>query len=379
MMSYYPSILCKKNFGYLIFSICLLFLINRTTGANDSLRFINSLHLGAGLQYGSILPHTESIEYSVESNIRGFEATLSTETYGRSAWDELFRYPRMGVGYLITSLGNQDVFGTANAVFIFMDIPFNAGQHKLKAAYQIDLGMAYINRVYDVNDNPLNLAISTRLNVYGCFRLNLRYFINQKNALTAGFGFSHFSNGKVASPNLGINTGNFSLSYNYRITKARYTLIEGETAGSLPKNNYELILSTGAKTDDQVTGKTYLIATLVNDYYYRFNPKYAAGAGTDLFYDQTLGPNRVARDGGTYSKNELFQFGIHGLLSARYGRLNIVGNLGIYLYANYYKYSRIYTRIGLRYAVAPHIILNLSLKAHYAIADYVEWGIGYRF
>ena len=85
MMSYYPSILCKKNFGYLIFSICLLFLINRTTGANDSLRFINSLHLGAGLQYGSILPHTESIEYSVESNITGFEATLSTETYGRSA------------------------------------------------------------------------------------------------------------------------------------------------------------------------------------------------------------------------------------------------------------------------------------------------------
>jgi hypothetical protein len=149
---------------------------------------------------------------------------------------------------------------------------------------------------------------------------------------------------------------------------------------NLPKKHYiELIASGGTKTDDQVTGKYYAVSTFVADYKYAFCRKYAYGGGVDFFYDEALGPNKVADEGGEYTRADLYQVGVHGLFHVRYSRLNVILNVGAYALAEYYKYSRVYSRIGLRYEIMPDVLLNFSLKSHYAIADYLEWGIGYRF
>ena len=347
-------------------------------GANDSLFLINNLRLGVDMQYGSVLPHHASIEYALESNITGFEIHLTTDTYGRSDWDELYRYPRMGTGFLVTSLGNRKVYGTAEALFLFVDFPLNKRPRKLFAGYQVSFGLSHISKIYDVVENPLNMAISTRLNVYVNLRFNAKYVINPRNEIVASFGFSHFSNGKMSSPNQGINTGSFTLGYNYVISQPRHQKISHKNFTISKRHVGEVVFSGGIKSDDQVNRRSYLISTLNGDYYYFFSRKYAAGLGTDIFYDQTLGPNMVAQNGGDYSTSDLFQCGVHVGLYAKYGKLYVIGNIGPYLYATFTKYARVYTRIGIRYEVTPHILLNLSLKAHYAIADYVEWGIGYR-
>ncbi len=367
-----------KNILKFFFTLAFLVPFSSVLGVNDSLRLINNLRLGVDMHYGTVLPHHASIEYALESNIGGLEITLTTDAYGRSHWDELYRYPRMGAGYLINSLGNRQVFGTANSLFLFIDFPLSTKQRKFLAGYQINFGISYIDKLYNVVENPFNLAISTGLNFYACFRMNAKYLIDQKNELSAGFGFSHFSNGKVVSPNLGINTGTFTLGYRYMISHPRYTKISEDKFFLHKKHFGEVIFSGGIKSDDQVTGKPYFISTLICDYNYFFSRKYAVGLGTDLFYDPTIGPNMVVQKGGDYSTRDLFQCGVHGALFAKYGRLYAIGNIGAYLYASYTKYARIYTRIGLRYEINRHILLNLSLKAHYAIADYVEWGVGYR-
>jgi hypothetical protein len=348
-------------------------------GAGDSLRIINDLQLELGMHYGTVLPQHKSIEYSLENNIGGFEFSLATHKYGRSAWDKLFRYPRIGAGYLFTTLGNHDVFGTANAVFLFMNIPFTANQKKISASYQINFGLAYVNRLFDVVENPLNMAMSTRLNVYACFRVYTVFFINSRNELSTCFGLSHFSNGKIVSPNLGINTGSFSLGYRLKLLNPRYERITRNSENYKKTHSTEVVLSGGSKTDDQVTGKNYFISSFICDYKYNFSLKYAFGAGSDFFYDPTLGPNKVAVEGGSYTTSDLFQIGMHGAFYVKYAWLTTFVNLGSYVYANYFKYSRIYSRIGIRCEVHRHFLFNLSLKAHYAIADYIEWGIGYRF
>lgn len=366
---------------YLIFSLALFFsgYFQSVSAKNDTLHIINNLHLGVNLQYGSVLPHHASIAYSLESNIKGIEITLATDTYGKSSWDTLYRYPRLGTGYIGTTLGNRTVFGTAHALFLFVDFPFSAQEKKFTAGYQVNFGIAYINKLYDVVENPFNMAVSTKLNAYASFRFYTRFLIGQKDEISASFGFSHFSNGKIVSPNLGINTGSFFLGYRRMISAPRYQRIT-ENEYTLTKRHYgEVILSGGTKSDDQITGKAYFISTLTCDYYYFFSRKYGAGVGTDFFYDQAIGPNMVAQEGGSYSTVDLFQTGLHAALYAKYGKLYVIGNIGTYLYASYLKYTRVYTRLGLRYELTPHILLNLSLKAHYAIADYVEWGIGYRF
>jgi hypothetical protein len=68
---------------------------------------------------------------------------------------------------------------------------------------------------------------------------------------------------------------------------------------------------------------------------------------------------------------------MHIGLYARYNRIRITGHVGTYLTARLYKYTRFYTRIGMRYSVSNRVFLNIALKAHYAIADYIEWGVGY--
>lgn len=366
-----------------LFLSCILvlnsFMLPLNAVSSDSLSLINNLRLGTEVHYGTVLPHSETIEYSLKSNIERVQLTLSTNSYGRSYWDEGYRYPRYGAGYLYTSLGNKDVFGHAHALFLFVDIPFSSKEKSLFFSYQINFGLSYLDKVFDIDENPLNMAISSGLNVYGCFNLNARYKLSDRHELMAGFNLAHYSNGKLATPNLGINTCTFSAGYSYAIIPSRYSRMKQMEKPVLKKHQVEVILSGGTKTDDQVTGKYYLISSFVADYKYLTGYKYSLGAGTDVFYDRSLGPNKVAEDGGSYSSADLFQIGLHGAFYARYSRLNVLLHIGAYAHANYYKYARVYSRVGLRYEVAPRILLNLSLKSHYAIADYIEWGAGYRF
>jgi hypothetical protein len=39
----------------------------------------------------------------------------------------------------------------------------------------------------------------------------------------------------------------------------------------------------------------------------------------------------------------------------------------------------VYQRIGIRYRTGRHLLWNMSLKSHYAVADHWEFGVGYRW
>jgi hypothetical protein len=361
------------------FIFCFISFLYSSAVTTDSLKLINNLRLGIETHYGYIYPHHSSIAYSLQSRISGLELNLTTDTYGRGQWDNLYRYPRMGTGYFYTSLGNDDVFGKAHALFFFMDVPFGSGRRKFSSWYRIGFGAAYLTKKFDVEKNPTNMAISSGMNMYVNFRYTGRFRFDNRNEVSAGFGFTHFSNGKLATPNLGINCVTVHAAYYFNLVSNRYQRILIEREKKLEKHNIELVLSGGSKTDDQISGNYYFISTLVIDYKYIPWMKYSFGTGIDLFYDQSLGPNKVGDLGGTYSESDLYQLGFHAGVYSRYSKLNILMQLGTYLHANYYKYTRIYSRIGIRYEIYNNLLLNFSLKAHRAIADYLEWGIGYRF
>jgi len=349
-----------------------------TAGTCNDYKLINGLVAGGDIRYGAILSHHESIMYSLDKNITGLELALSTKTYGRNGWDKLYRYPGLGVGYLYTTLGNRDIFGNAHALFAFIDFPFTAKERKLYFGYRISFGLGYINRQYDVVENPLNMAISTGLNLFGSLRLHTNYYLNKRNELVASLEFFHFSNGKLESPNMGLNVGTLNIGYRWRFKNLKYETLPFKAPALSEKHQTEFVITSGAKTDDQLNDRIYFISSMMCDYKYNISDKYATGVGMDIFYDQSLGPNKVAARNGSYDSRDLFQGGIHGSIYARYSRLTAFGNIGTYVYATYIKYTRVYTRIGLRYDISHKIMVNLSLKAHYANADFLEWGIGYR-
>jgi hypothetical protein len=359
--------------SFVLSCVCL------NTFSSDSLSFINDLTLSARVNHGFIYPHHNAICYLLKERITGCQISLTTQTYGRTIYDKLYRYPRFGIGYLYTSLGNDEIFGKGHSLFLFMDITALGQNRKLSLNYEIDFGAGYVTKQFDPENNLMNIAISSHYNIFVGLSFNLAYQINNRNELTAGYKFFHFSNGKIGTPNLGLNAEVISLGYNYRIKPLTQPIREAIAPTEYKRHFYELAIAAGGKADDQVTDKHYFVSSLVFDYKYFPKFKYGFGAGADLFYDQSLGPNKTADLGGTYNSADLYQFGIHAGVYSRFSRLIIMLHVGDYLYATYCKYASFYSRIGFRYMVTDHLLFNFSLKSHYAIADFMEWGFAYSF
>ena len=62
-----------------------------------------------------------------------------------------------------------------------------------------------------------------------------------------------------------------------------------------------------------------------------------------------------------------------------FGSLAFETQLGYYFYRPYKAGTFYYERLGLKYALTPHIFTALDLKIHGFAADVLEWRVGYRF
>jgi hypothetical protein len=60
-------------------------------------------------------------------------------------------------------------------------------------------------------------------------------------------------------------------------------------------------------------------------------------------------------------------------------KLALVTQLGVYVYKPYIPEERIYAKIGLKYYLTKNIFGSFILKTHYAVAEVMEFGAGYRF
>ncbi len=356
------------------------FLFQESTYASDKEGILNNIYISPKVHYGFIIPHHESIAYLLKAHVPGFEIEVSKPTFGKHQWEQLYRYPRTGIGYFFCDYGNPAVLGQAHALYSFINIPvIKKGNDLYLLNYEISFGFSYLTKRFDVHKNYLNTAIGAHINVYFRLGFDTKIPISDKIELTSEVGFSHCSNGKWRSPNFGLNVLSGSLGLNYLINKANKEKIKLALPESYRKNYYGIIYSAGVKVFDNLYNKHYLISSLSIDYERHINLKRRIGIGTDIFYDKSIS-EALAIDG---ELNEdianLFKFGLHGSHTLVYNRLLMSINVGRYLYSKYTDLSLFYSRLALRYKVNNHVLLNISLKAHSAKADFIEWGAGYTF
>ncbi len=339
----------------------------------------NGCRLELKYQYGAVYPHHSSVEYVLGSNIQGFEINLSTQSTGRHMWEQLYRYPRYGVAYSFLQLGNPEILGNLHALFGYVDIPFYRSEGNFSLNYQVDIGVGYFSKTFEPYENPLNMVVSSPYNVYIGLDFTGRYKLGRNQEIKAGLELTHCSNGKTRSPNMGMNSITLSVAWLYSISPERPVTRMFVPEG-YRKNFFELLANVGYKRDDNMKEETYLVSSLIGDYYYAFSPRYAFGAGVDFFYDGSIAQHQEFFDGVTPRDNSInYQYGAHVGFRVRYGRLFMSINAGKYIHADYVRNGYVYSRLGMRYALTDQIMLNLTLKAHSTIADFIEWGIGYRF
>lgn len=340
--------------------------------------FKNGFGIETDAGYGFIMPHHKSIEYTIEDHIRTFDVKLTKATYGSKYWNQLYRYPYYGIGYYRSNLGNDEVYGFVNALYSYVKVPFIGTSDKANLSWQIAFGASYITTYFDINENPQNLAIGSNLNIYIDFSLQSRIPLTKQLSLTNGARFTHVSNGKVKSPNKGLNaiSASIGLLYQFNDLPERKQISLPEI---MDKTEYTLIFAGGIKTISRYEPGYYFASSLIFDYNRKYSLKGRWGLGADLFFDGTNGQFSDKTEKADIVNTDLYQIGLHLGHDFVMGNLALVFNVGAYVYAPVEVLAPIYSRLGLRYRIKEKFITNLTLKSHWASASFIEWGIGYVF
>jgi len=252
--------------------------------------------------------------------------------------------------------------------------------------FRLAQGLALTTNPYDKVDNSKNKAFGTK--ILDNTNIGLSYD-NQtlfKNiGFHAGLLFTHYSNGRVKSPNSGINTYmlNVGLNYNFDAEKT----IVNDTA-MVQKNyrepiHYNFVFRSGINESPIIrSGQRpfYHIGFYVDK---RFNRKSALQLGTELFLtesfkdyikyysvaypdkhiDATTDYKRV----GVFVGHELF-----------INRISLEAQVGYYVYRPFKKDISIYDRVGMKYYFTDKIFGGFTIKTHLFLAEALEFGIGVR-
>ena len=190
--------------------IYLLFLLGSLVGFAQN---TNTLSLEASLLRGNALPHTEDMYHLVNGHPQGLMVSLVNRTDGSKEWHQAYNFPDYGAYFLYQDFNSRPL-GQNYAVGAMYNFYFWKRHLQLK----LSQGIAFTTNPYDKVENSKNKAFGSKF--MGNTNIGLAYD-NQnlfKNiGFHAGILFTHYSNGRVKSPNSGINTYvlNVGLNYNF--------------------------------------------------------------------------------------------------------------------------------------------------------------------
>lgn len=355
--------------------IFILLLTGLTVNAQSVKR---SLIVESKVHTGMVLPFYEALDYLLQDDIYAFDLSLSFPTYGKDFWEKLYRYPSPGIGLSYWSLGNNDVFGKAFALYSFINVPVIKRTDKFSFNYQISFGGAYLSKRFDVIENHLNRAIGSHANVYLRLGLDCKIRIFPNSHLVFEAGTTHFSNGKTRSPNYGLNAGSFSLGFNHIFNNTGNKIQDPEIP-AIEKHYYKsVIYSAGTKVYDNLFGKRYFISAVSYNIERIINHKRRLGLGADLSYDGSISEALAGEDGIPDADfNNLFRFGLHVSYGIRYKQFMMGIQAGHYLYSKYTVLTRVYNRISVQYLFTENVTGRIAIKSHLGKADCLEFGLGY--
>ena len=397
----------------ILFVFCI-FLFSQFSVAQSS----DSYKIKAECIYGSIKKHNDHLKNIVANPVTGAE--IAIEWQRTDGWHKYFNFPYVGVGATFLDLGNPYMLGYAFAVYPYMNIPL-IRHERFSVNIKPGAGISYVTKSFDdfredvISGKMLykksNAAIGSNLNVYFSGGLNLEVPVTDKISFTADYSWNHISNGMIKAPNSGINMINafVGLKYLPNHSNRRDYYLRYYPAPDIPRDiTVEITASGGVRQRYYRDDKSLPIASLAVGVYKPLTNYYRMGVGADLFYDGIFTSGLNPGYKRTYvSSDELknkVRLGISWQNELLIGKLIAGIHAGIYLYdpvknmepyiqAQYggvhkgliYPYDIeqedgwMYTRFSAKYMITRHIYAAIGLKSHLQKAEFIEWGLGYRY
>jgi len=345
--------------------------------------FIGSnLLLEGRINYGFLINHHLEMQI-FNSHFPAFELNLSKETFGEYRWQRMYNYPFIGISYWYSYLGNSPYLGNAYALFPYVNYPLVRNQkHQLN--FRLGLGLAYLTKRFDRITNYKYLAIGSHVNAAANLMFEYRWRFNSRMNVALGLALAHFSNGSTKTPNFGINIPSVNLAFSYRLSKENPyqtkkmlpELYEFEFNG---KQTITLNLGTTIAYKDMGNeyGRTFMVYNLFGNVMKPVTFKSAFGIGMDFTLDKS--DPFIARENNFTIKYDIqkIRVGINGAYQLSMSKLSYMFNLGFYVLGKV-RPSISYFKLGLHYDLNKRIFTTLVLRTHFAQADFVGVGLGYK-
>jgi len=330
---------------------------------------------------GNTLAHKEDMYHLIQGHPEGVMLSFIARTHGAKEWQKAYNFPDYG-GYFLYQDFNSQPLGQAYAVGAFYNFYF----WKRRLQMRISQGVALVTNPYDKVTNSKNKAFGTPILDNTNFGLT---YDNQKLlkpfGIHAGLMFTHYSNGRVKSPNSGINTYLLNVGVNYNFDADKN--IVNDTA-MVKKNyrepiHYNFVFRSGINESPIIrSGQRpfYHIGFYADK---RLNRKSALQLGTELFLTESFKdyiryyavayPDKHINPDTDYKRVGIFVG--HELLI---NKISLEAQLGYYVYQPFKKDIAIYDRVGMKYHITDKIFSSFTIKTHMFLAEALEFGIGVR-
>lgn len=328
---------------------------------------------------GFLAAHRGVMAHMPTSTAWAGELSYVLRTKGFKAYQSAYKYPVFGATLFYGQVGSQSIIGNFIGAYGFAELPMISFRN-YRMDFKLGLGLGYNGNPYNPVSNPLNVALATRLNGMMCLAVKSSYQV-KKNWFNIGIDITHFSNAAWKVPNFGINMPFVSIGYARTIvSQAIADSYEGDQLipMSLPYDQwlYSATAIVSGKQMMPIGGRRYPVFALNVSAKRFFNHK----AGLEL--DLDVISKQAVMDYQPYilkSQLDIIQIGAYAAYLVPMDRFHFVFGMGAYLRDKYSPEDPMYHRIGARYYLKNGILLNLTLKTHFARADYLEYGIGYTF
>ena len=374
-------------------------------------RYVKSLRLF--YQAGSVLQTNDFLKGENKTGkpidyFQSFSLQYGIETDGRKLWQQIYGYPTWGFGFYGVNFFDSEELGTPSAIYAFINAPIIKRFKRWSINYEVGFGLTYDWKKFDQETNAFQYAIGSSNTVFIDAGLNADIMLGKRFNLTAGFTFTHFSNGATRVPNLGINLMAPRIGLKYMF-KPRPEFIKIEVPKYKDDWEYIVLFAASSKqlgfkvienTDTSYVAETYGVFTLSTGVNRQISHKVKFGAGIDVGLDGSYNSyikyeNKQTVEKMNAGNGNKFAFGAYGSFELVVNKLSVIIQPGWYIYREEWKipdsdpplgtsYPRrkpggSYQRIGLKYHVFENVFAGINVRAYdFSVADYIEWNIGYR-
>lgn len=327
--------------------------------------------LSGGWGYGFTTPHHSDMWNYITGHAQNFHAEYTTFNKldsGRNS--NIIK----GLGFTFINPGNPDTMGYALGLFPQIQFPFNC--EKKHSYFVLGCGLEYSTKTYTEENFAFN-AISSHFNALIMLGYRRIFSLTPQWKLNTELRWTHFSNGSTKAPNLGLNIPTLCLGLQYRWDVSEYKPKSKTMQNNLNVGNWTFI---GTGSWKQVKAEAHICGAYSLQVEKNISPKRinSWSIGSDLIVDYTMNDRLTEFSDTVVPFSNNIKLSLKGGWTVPIGRLHIVLQAGSYLKNSNFKKEFAFERLSLRYFLNENVGVDVGLRAHFAKADAIEYGVVYR-